>query len=638
MRGDQLELYGDVERLLPAHVKPECLERKMDIEQYVREEKGKKVAVGANAPAKKRKRDGDGMGMSIPTGASSGFVKASELKRKKPKLKEFDPLAGEDDDTDREIEAGLHGPRRTVSTSATPSESRKKTLRKATTMDGRKKSSKEKKEKKKKSPKPRQVEPLTVSQFWRKGLDDSDDMEIEKGIDLIPKTSRGRSESSSSPSLSPVPERSKSPKYWTSSPDIVFLDDNVAAKPPVNPRGGTFRSPARAKPSSSLRRSKSPKYWTSSPDMQIVDDVIDISSSHPSRSNSPAPQSHGSRSRVERSPSSKSASPLREVSGIENKSIAWLLSDDDDPDIQIVDSSPISRTSFTHSPPNRSGTDFKAKHFQVRCSANNSRVSHKPEPDDSVIVVEEDSSDILPSKPATTSSPSIPLRFSGNSKPKKLVKNVAMPPPDLPVRLTIPSPISTSDQEYPEPSFSVRAIGRRPTKRIVTPREPESPLLDMPPPSQRRLQRKRSPAPAPRPSKRKPLPNEPSKHNPWIDVEAVHSGNEMSEGSSQFDEVETEFDRQFLQGLPESQVSPSYDQTLAYRQSLFTQAPAIGKAPVFANRPATRGARFSSRLGSRPRPLLSSSPPIDDEEPNDYAMGSFVVDDDAEITYASSES
>jgi ATP-dependent DNA helicase MPH1 len=101
--------------------------------------------------------------------------------------------------------------------------------------------------------------------------------------------------------------------------------------------------------------------------------------------------------------------------------------------------------------------------------------------------------------------------------------------------------------------------------------------------------------------------------------------------------METEFDRQFLQGHPETQVSPSYDQNLAYRQSLFTQAPVRGKAPVFTNRPIVRSALYGAGLGARRRPLISSSPPINDDEPNEYVMGSFVVDDDAEITYASSE-
>ncbi|KIY45345.1 P-loop containing nucleoside triphosphate hydrolase protein, partial [Fistulina hepatica ATCC 64428] len=38
VRGEQLELYGDVERLLPDNIKPQCLEKVMDIQPYVRED------------------------------------------------------------------------------------------------------------------------------------------------------------------------------------------------------------------------------------------------------------------------------------------------------------------------------------------------------------------------------------------------------------------------------------------------------------------------------------------------------------------------------------------------------------------------------------------------------------------------
>ena len=34
MHGDQLELYTDVEHLLPDHIKPECLEMVMEIQEY----------------------------------------------------------------------------------------------------------------------------------------------------------------------------------------------------------------------------------------------------------------------------------------------------------------------------------------------------------------------------------------------------------------------------------------------------------------------------------------------------------------------------------------------------------------------------------------------------------------------------
>lgn len=118
----------------------------------------------------------------------------------------------------------------------------------------------------------------------------------------------------------------------------------------------------------------------------------------------------------------------------------------------------------------------------------------------------------------------------------------------------------------------------------------------------------------------------------FVDAEAAHSGEELSEGSSGEDDPEDEYDRRFLHELPATQASPSYDQSLAYRQSLFTQAPG-GLGPRFAGGPVRQG-RFGP-MKARPAVVLSSSPTrTEDDEPNEYVTGSFVVDDDADISYA----
>jgi ATP-dependent DNA helicase MPH1 len=162
-----------------------------------------------------------------------------------------------------------------------------------------------------------------------------------------------------------------------------------------------------------------------------------------------------------------------------------------------------------------------------------------------------------------------------------------MPPPDLPAR----TPLASFDHDYPEPSFPVRPAGKHKKRSAI---EPQSPVLDMPPPSQRRLQRlptKSSPdrlTHSPRQNKDR-SPNVVRRLDQWIDMEAIHSGDDSAGSSHGEDEVETEEDRLFLQTLPETQVSPSYDQTLAYRQSLISQAPSGRRAPVFANRPIRRG-------------------------------------------------
>lgn len=188
-RGEKLELYADVERLLPEHIKPQCLEKVMEIQEYVREEGRKKGKSNSEntSPTKttKRKRNDD-VTRNIPTGASTGFVSVADLlvkgtkKRKKvPTPKDFE-LAGQDDDTDKEIESGLilNLPRRTKSSAASTSKSTRPKLRKSSTIDGAK-ATKKKKQKKEQAP----AEP-TSSQFSSKGIDDEDDMDIEQGMIL----------------------------------------------------------------------------------------------------------------------------------------------------------------------------------------------------------------------------------------------------------------------------------------------------------------------------------------------------------------------------------------------------------------------------------------------------------------------
>ena len=113
-RSHDLEFYGDVERLLPNHIKPVPLERKMEIKPYIREERGRGKCSPKRATGAKRKRNDDMM-RNIPSGASAGFVSVAELimkGSKKRKVLDNKTLEeeGEDDELDRELEAGLnHG-------------------------------------------------------------------------------------------------------------------------------------------------------------------------------------------------------------------------------------------------------------------------------------------------------------------------------------------------------------------------------------------------------------------------------------------------------------------------------------------------------------------------------------------------
>ena len=185
LRGNQLELYADVKRLLPEHIKPECLEKQMEIEEYVRDESKRNRADG-RSPTKgtKRKRNDDVL-RNIPTGASAGFVSVAELvlkgakKQKKPAVVKDLEFAGQDDDTDMELESGLvlAPPRRTKSAAAPKLKESRMKLPKASTMDG---PTTQKKQKRAMASKP------VSSQLSSKGVDDENNLEIERGIARSP--------------------------------------------------------------------------------------------------------------------------------------------------------------------------------------------------------------------------------------------------------------------------------------------------------------------------------------------------------------------------------------------------------------------------------------------------------------------
>jgi ATP-dependent DNA helicase MPH1 len=78
-RGDQLELYTDVERLLPDYIKPECLEMVMEIQEYDPSATKRSRKTAGKGPSKKRKRNDD-PARDIPPGGCTVLPKA-KLKR-----------------------------------------------------------------------------------------------------------------------------------------------------------------------------------------------------------------------------------------------------------------------------------------------------------------------------------------------------------------------------------------------------------------------------------------------------------------------------------------------------------------------------------------------------------------------------
>jgi ATP-dependent DNA helicase MPH1 len=622
VRGDQLELYGDVPRLLPDHLRPEVLEKRMEIEEYVREEPGRKKASfaaedeGSTVKGKKRKRNDD-IGRNIPPGASHGFVSVADLlvktKKKKIKTREFDAALADDDSTDMELEENILLTQRAASTSNTAESSskNKNSLRKSRTMDPvkkRKKSPSGKKGKEKASA------AVAANRFSHKGDNSDKDTEIDQDM------SRGLRNKAPIQS-SPRKNREPSPRYWSSSPDRPLANDNLREVGTAS--SSIKRSPCHGKPRVSKSANSdgllvpnnptTPSVWSSSPKF-TPNEVIELTSSpSPTRSTSPQqlstttgvhpdPASSSKRKGKERALSyrdSMSPVPVPPAAPGDNQDIAWLLDDDDDPDIQILSSSPVIP---------------KAKHSAPRLRSVQDDSILKA--GDNILEVE-----ILAMKPVSPLCP-------------KVWRASDMPPPALPYRTAQPSPGLSSDTDVPEASFVVRPAGRRraiPAEALGTP-DIQSPL--------RRLKRKdtelvpRASTPPLQPKKKKHKPITSIRHNPWLDGEAMHSGDEESEGSSHSeDDVESDSDRQFLKDVADTQVSPSYDQAVAYRQSLLSQAPRLAGGPTFANRPVRRGGFTSARDHAHRRLMFSSSPPRDNSEPDEYAIGSFVVDDDADISF-----
>jgi ATP-dependent DNA helicase MPH1 len=523
VRSEQLELYADVERLLPDNIKPEPLEMIMEVEEYekpsTRRAPKQKEEGFIRVLEQKRKRNDD-VKRNMPPGAVSGFVSVKDLivkqSKKRKKVEEFDPEGGVDDDTDKEIEGGLHGFRRTQST---PGASKSKKQRTAS-MRSEGTIPKKRKKKEKKS--------AAVS---RQPSTSPDELAIEEAAIDLNLTNHARLLSPSSEAS--LPQRSAA---------ITAVD-----------------SPA----SPVLQRSASPSA---------------------SRARSPASRLQSPSEEILSSPSVQRTNPDVGPSSPQEHDISWLVADSEDEEsfaVEFVDESGVERSSAAAS-----------------CSDNTLTADPKSR------------------KPAKTD----------------------MLPPEPPYRLY--NTHIDDSLGVPEPTLPVRTAGKRRPNVVKNPDILSSSPLMMPPPSQRRLRREPpgdsvAPAPKLKRKKKKKVQDtaEFGKINPWIEVEATHSGDDMSEGSSIGDfVVESEGDRQFLEEHDETQVSPSYQQTQIYRQSLLSQAPTGTGGPVFA-KPLVRRGGFGIANRTNTRFQGISSSPQQPNSEDEYELGTFVVDDDAEISY-----
>jgi ATP-dependent DNA helicase MPH1 len=494
----------------------------------------------------------------------------------------------------------------------------KSKLKRAKTTAGDGKKRKPSTSKQAKARKPADNTEMTLSQFSCQGAEDSDDMEIERGL-----------RNSSLPS----PHR-PSPSPMRASPDIPLaqnrsiIDICTSAAPSRSPSPGNHDR--YSTPAQSPGDVPAPEHRSPSPLMFPVA----LSDDAAPELDQEIPPNSGEREVV-----------------VEDDSLAWLLADSDD------------------------AGDVASSPAAPRRQRSGSQLSDAIEIEDSE--PENEASIVLTSSPEQSrahGSPTLPNR--GMMPPP------ALPPPRLirgkpDVAIPVPAPILLV---APSPSLPVRPVGLRAKKAAAQIADFSSSPLHPPPPSQKRLHRRdhrndddthrasASPRPPSPPKQRKRTGRikkvvrdtaEAARLNPWIDVEAGHSGDEVSsggEGSSCEEEQESESDRLFAADFRATQPSsPSYDQAAVYRQSLLSQAPpGYGNgngndrkvsAPRFAAPPVRRGAplRLPARTaagaaaaGGRDERVARSSSPIPPDDEDFYMLGSFVVDDDAEISFMQS--
>ncbi|KAL5535453.1 MPH1 [Sanghuangporus sanghuang] len=512
--GNQLELYTDVERLLPDNIQPECLQITMPIEEYdpeanvtPRSRKG--------TTEKKRKRNND-INRNVPLGAFTGFVTASKLRpkakgtKKAKKAKDLRDSDLEDDSDDEEI---AHGLRDVISTP------------------------KKRKSRSSESKKPVQCSLLDMlnAPIPDRLEDDEDDLDIQNG--LTPPNRRRRK-------------------------DRDFSDSSNSPVSSVQPRK---RRRTRVASSSSSSDSDTAKRHA------------------PSRVTSLA----------------GSSSSALALSRNGQKKTKWLLDSGSEAEILSGPLPSPKRVKPEAQKPDGVKFGFRsAKSLGVVESVSSSDEQ------------EEESS----TKADVGISSPLAKKEDGSDVPSSV----------------------------PEPTY---AVGRRATrKRIVQPDAPPSSPIDERKEASRRLVRRRSSSLMPPPivsPLQGHIPKKPKLNmtdNPMLfNVEATHSGGEVSGGDgSDIDMAESDSDRHFLEELPETQVSPSYNQIAAYRAGLMTQALGNDSGPLFKTKKKRVGPFAGGRTQVSKPPDWSSSP-VRGSEPDEYEMGSFVVQDDDMILEQSSE-
>lgn len=235
LRGDTLELYADVERLLPADLKPVYQETEMPIEEYIRETNETGKASGPSR-GKKRKAGSAPRYHNVPPGAADGFIPSSELLAETSKKRCKVTSNAEKKDVTKKLPKS----RSTAKVKSTGTTKRRK----------------------------KTVSGTTLSQLEQEMADDSDDKDIELGLDPFLKA-KCLAPSSSSSSVecidSPNPEvagktcpsgKENDDHSWLLNSDPVDGETRVSkqykqaqsSQPRVNFSRSSTSSPKPAKP------------------------------------------------------------------------------------------------------------------------------------------------------------------------------------------------------------------------------------------------------------------------------------------------------------------------------------------------------------------------------------------------------
>lgn len=118
--------------------------------------------------------------------------------------------------------------------------------------------------------------------------------------------------------------------------------------------------------------------------------------------------------------------------------------------------------------------------------------------------------------------------------------------------------------------------------------------------------------------------------NEFLEIEAIHSGDEVEAGSSDPEGEANSSDREFVVDTSATQAPSDYDQSAIYRQGLFTQAP-MDDAPRFQTGPIRTGFLGRGRISTPAVSDAASSSPFKDDELDRYSYGSFVVEDGDDV-------